>query len=264
MSEPQKLWSVTTLLSHGIPKPALVGWAARTVAEYAVDQREAWATLAETDRRGAIDLLKNSRFGTIEKASVRGTDVHALIEEIALGGEPEVPAGIEGYIEQFRRFLADHEPMYLLAEAPVYNLTYEYAGTLDAVVEIRGRKFVLDVKTTDKKPSARNRPPYKEVALQLVAYARAEFVGLDPPDRHTGQTSRFYVYDPSTPSEPMPEVDGAFALAISPYDYRLVPARIDDFAWQKFLAARETAMWMLDSSTELLGRPVRQPRKEAA
>lgn len=264
MSEPQKLYSVTTLLSHGIPKPALVGWAARTVAEYAVDQREAWVKIAEDDRGAAVKLLSDARWRRNEKAATRGTDVHALIEEIALGGEPEVPAVISGYIEQFRRFLADHEPTYLLAEAPVYNLTYEYAGTLDAVVEIRGRKFVLDVKTTDKKPSARNRPPYKEVALQLVAYARAEFVGLSPPDRHTGSTSRYYVYDPSTPSEPMPQVDGAFALAISPYDYRLVPARIDDSSWEKFLAVRETAMWMLDPSMELLGRPVRQPRKEAA
>jgi hypothetical protein len=255
----RKLWSVTTLIGNGVPKPALVGWAARVVAEYAVDEREAWEKIAASDRDAAVSLLSQSRYRKTDKASARGVDVHAIVEQIALGDDPEVPAGIEGYVQQFRRFLADHEPTYLLAEAPIYNLELGYAGTLDAVVEIRGRKFVLDVKTTDKKPSARSRPPYPEVALQLAAYARAELVGLAAAERHTGSTSRYYVYDPTSPTEAMPEVEGAFALAISPYDYRLVPARIDDSIWSKFLAAREVALWMLESSKEALGRPFVHP-----
>ncbi len=32
----QSLWSVTTIIGNGLPKPAIAGWQAKTIAEYAV------------------------------------------------------------------------------------------------------------------------------------------------------------------------------------------------------------------------------------
>lgn len=263
----RKLWSVTTLIRHGVPKPQLVGWAAWFTARYAVEHHEELASIVRSDPEGAVKLIADARFRKTEKASERGTDVHAAAEMIALGGgDAKVVVGpeIEPYVEQVRRFFAEHEPEFVLAEAPVYNATLGYAGTLDAIVKIRGRKFLLDYKTTDKPPSARSRPPYPEVALQLCAYSRAEVVGLAEADRTTGANSRFYLFDPDAPNVPMPDVDGAMALMVSPYDYKLVPVRIDDSVWATFLAARDVALWSLETSKEALGRAVRPPLKNAA
>lgn len=252
----RKLWSVTTLIGKGVPKD-LTGWAAWFTARYVVEHFHELAPLVTSDPEGATKLIADARYRRTEGAAARGTELHAAAELIALGDNPLVATEIQPYVEQFRRFLADHEPEYLLSEAPVYNLTHGYAGTLDGLIRLRGRTFVLDYKTTDKPPSARSRPPYPEVAMQLCAYARAERVGLQEAERTTGRDSRFYLYDPEAPSEPMPNVDGALALMVSPFDYKLVPVRIDDSVWEKFLAACEVAEWSLETSKKALGPAIR-------
>ena len=54
-----KLYRRTTTLLSGYPKPALVGWGIKMVAEYAWKHREA---LANLDKAGAIKALKNSPY----------------------------------------------------------------------------------------------------------------------------------------------------------------------------------------------------------
>jgi len=256
-SEPQRMWSVTSLLSAGLPKPALVGWAARCTAEYAVDKQHVWRPMAEDDRDEAIKHLAGIRFSTSSKAAARGTDVHRAAERINLGLAPEHDEALQPYVHHYLQFLSDHAPTFLMAEAPCYSLTYHYAGTLDAIVEIDGRTCVMDVKTTDRGPdSPKARPPYPEVALQLCAYARAESVGLGPASQQYSGNRRYYVLPDDAPTEPMPETDGGLVLVISPEDYRLIPVRIDDEVWRAFLAVREVARFQLDVSSRVLGPAV--------
>jgi len=265
-----QLWSATTLISNGLPKPALVGWAAKMTAEYALANWNVIGPLAEQDREGALKLLAGARFAKNDRAATRGTDVHNAIEQIILGVEPEIERDAAPYVEQFRRFQDEHRPEYLLAEAPVYNPEHGYAGTLDGVVQFpqpiksgKSGPFVLDVKTTDKKKAPRvSRPPYPEVALQLTAYRRAQLVGLDAAVKVEKRSDRFYSFEPGiTRTEPMIETEGGLCLVVSPYDYELVPIRTDEAVWQSFLHVAEAARWTLETSKGVIGKPVVPPQQ---
>lgn len=259
------MYSVTTLLSEGLPKPALVAWAARVTAERAYDKGSILgAYLREQDRAAAIKWLTDARWETSGKAAARGSDIHKAAEQYALGITPTVEPDIEPYVAQYRRFLDEHRPVFLLAEAAVFNLTYNYAGTLDAIVELDGRTVLLDMKTTDKGPDAKTRPPYPEVALQATAYARAELIGVGGVERREKGSRRYYIYDPAAHHEPMIHVDGAVALIVSPVDYQLVPLRTDDEVWQAFQAVREVARWSLNTAKTAIGPSIDPPVRSAA
>lgn len=266
MGEQQRMWSVTELLKLAIPSPGLIGWAARTVAEAAVLKQGSWqAVLADEGEKAAIDYLIDARWRTVGKAADRGNALHAHAKAVTLGAVPPAPEpSSAAHVEQFQRFLDDFQPEYLAAEAPVYNLAYHYAGTLDAIVRIEGQVCVLDYKTTDKGPGEGTRPPYDEVALQLCAYARAELMGVGPPVVNEGKGKRrYYIYDDAMPTVPMPATEGALALMVSPVDYQLHPARVDEAVWSSFLYAREVARWVLEYSRTAIGPPV-VPRQAPA
>lgn len=262
----QRMYSVTTLLSEGLPKPALVPWAARVTAERAIDKRSILdAYLQDDDRAGAIKWLTDARWEKSGTAAARGSDIHHAAEQYALGTTPDVTDDTRPYVEQYARFLEEHQPVFIAAEAAVFNLTYSYAGTLDAIIELDGRTLVLDMKTTDKGPDHKGaRPPYPEVALQATAYARAEVISLGGVDRREVGSRRYYVYDPQADHHPMPRVDGAVALVVSPADYRLVPVRTDDEAWQAFLAVREVARWQLNLGKTAIGPVITPTMPKAA
>ncbi len=251
--EQLRLWSVTTLLKMGLGTgPGLINWIVDQVATAAIDKRATVeAMLRDNDRDGAIKYLKDQRWKKTDKAKVRGTDVHKAAEAIALGQEPTIVPGTEAYVEQLARWIERFAPTFLMAEAPVYNPAEFYAGTLDGVIELDGKRLLIDYKTTEHAPdSGRSRPPYDEVALQLVAYARATEVGVIAEQRYDGKNQRYYMYDPTQAHEPMPEVDGALCIVVSPFDCTAVPVRITDAVWDAFLHVREAAQWReFDSKT---------------
>jgi hypothetical protein len=160
--------SVTTILGRGLPKPALKFWAAKAVAEYAFDHQDAWTKLP---RDGAVDLLKREplRF-TAAKANV-GTAVHAAIAEYAQeGAAPEGLNDLEmGYYNAARSYLSEQAVEILESEATVYSRKYGYGGTFDLLQRRDGVMEIADFKTS--------KAVYPDVALQLVAYSRAEFIG---------------------------------------------------------------------------------------
>ena len=153
---------VTWVLSNGVPKPALIDWAARTVAGYAVDH---WDELAdETSKQTPPRALERSRFDTSRAAMARGTDVHTIAMQLASGEEVDVPEAIAGYVDAYLRFVEEWKPAELLVEVPVFNRAAGYAGTLDLVADLAdGARWLLDWKTGDKgtsSPSPRcNLPP---------------------------------------------------------------------------------------------------------
>lgn len=257
MSETLKLWSVTTLIKLGLgTSDALINWAVNTTAEYAIENRDVIGPLADRDRAAAVKLLKDARWATSGKAAARGTDLHKAAEQIALGLTPEVEDHILPYVDQYRRFLTTFSPEFLMSEAPVYSPTYGYAGTCDGIMRLDGRPVIFDIKTTDKHPDGgKSRPPYAEVALQLAAYARAEQVGVMSEMRYASG-KRYYVYDPGAQHEPMPTVDGAVCIVVSPYDYMVVPVRIDDDVWRHFRHVMESARWQVVTSRNVFGPPI--------
>jgi hypothetical protein len=254
-------WSVTTLIDLGLPKQALIAWAANATADYAIENLELLRSMVELGARDeALETLKRSRFGPKKKASERGTSIHSYLERRSYGEQPAPPEGLEAHCEQVDRFLAEHNPRVHAAEAPVYSGTWSYAGTLDLILELPvypGRLLVADMKTTDKLPGV-SRPPYPEVALQLAAYRNAEYIGL--PNSANQQYSggrRYYVWDDEAPLAELPQCSSiGLALIVSPADYTLTPVRIDGDVFRAFLDVRNVAMFAVETSKRVLGPPI--------
>lgn len=253
--EVMRLWSVTSLTKMGLGTgEGLIKYGDRQIATAAIEKRTTLdAILRDDGPDEAIKWLMQKRYTKSDKAKIRGTAVHTAAEQIALGIEARVAPEYVPYVEQYRRWLDKFAPRYLLAECPVYNVSHRYAGTLDAIVEIDGRALIVDYKTTEYGPDEdRNRPPYPEAALQLVAYARAELVGVLSEQRYESNR-RYYLFDPSAEHEPMPPVDGALSVVISPHDCFAVPVRIDDEVWRSFLYAKACARFQSETSRALFG-----------
>jgi hypothetical protein len=258
-----RLWSVTEIIKQGMPAPALMNWGVRVTAEYAVRQRAAWAALADSDEEAAISMLRDVRWRTSGKAADRGTGLHAQANALALGVPlpPPEPAWAP-HMAHFKRFLSEWQPTFVAAEARVFNQAYNYAGTLDAIVQIGGKQVVLDIKTTDKGPGE-SRHPFNEVALQLCAYSRAERIGMTL-RRDDEKTQRYYYWNTDDPSEPLPPLDGALCLVVSPVDYALHPIRVDDTVWHMFLHVREVARWVNEVGRTVVGGAVTPPAQSTA
>lgn len=232
----ENYWSVTTIIDGGIPKPALINWAKKYTAEYAVDNFTALTELVAVGRDDAVDWLKGAAYRDRDRKADIGTSVHLAIEAHRLGKPmPPWPLEIRPRMAAFERFVQDFDPVYEATEASVYNRTQRYAGTLDAIITLTlpldaaPRRFVLDAKS--------GKGIYPEVGLQLAAYRYAEFIGL-----------------PDGSEAPMPSVDGALALHLTDHGYRLIEVRADEQVFQAFLYAREIYRWGLETSKTVLGQ----------
>lgn len=170
----RKVPGVTTLLGDGIPKPALISWAARSVAEYVADNRPAVTALWDSMGRDQIvTALKGTPYAARDEAARRGTEVHALAEQLAHGTEVEVPDEIAGHVAAAVAWLDDWRPKVIVSEVPVGSRHWWYAGTLDLIVETPdGTRWIVDWKTGRS-------GIWGEAALQLAAYAHAEFYVAD-------------------------------------------------------------------------------------
>ena len=163
--------TVTTLLKT-LNKPALVGWAAKAVAEYAAKNALTVAAIAEEDEAAAVDLLKGAPWRERDKAASLGARVHAIAASGGIPSEDEAP-----YVDQWRKFLEDTGADVIAQEQIVVNTVVGYGGTADLILKTRqGEHVLLDIKT-GKTVADGNGVVYPEIRLQLNAYAAAD-VGL--------------------------------------------------------------------------------------
>lgn len=162
----QKVDGVTTLIKDGIPKPALISWAAKSVAEYVADNMGAVTGMRDMGRDQIVNALKGVPWSNARTAAAKGTEVHALAEK-AIHGEPvDVPEHLAGYVEGYIRFLDKHQVEPLIVEAVVGHRRWSYCGSLDMVARVDGEVAIADIKTGSG--------IYGETALQLAAYRFAE------------------------------------------------------------------------------------------
>lgn len=183
--------SVTSALKHGLPKPFLVGWAVKKTAECAVADHDIIAAMLAkpNGKKAALGHLKGSRYRDMSDKADRGNIVHAAVdayladkpfskeeieEQLIAAQTPQyMLASTLGMIQGAISFLDDAEPEVHWNEATVYSRQHGYAGTADIIctVGIGGGRYpaIIDFKTS---PNI-----YDETALQLTAYARADFVG---------------------------------------------------------------------------------------
>lgn len=159
--------NVTTILSAGLPKPALTKWAARLVAEHVADHVEDVATWRTMGREPLIEALAAIPDERRNVAAARGTAVHDLAERVVHGEAVDVPPTIADRVRGYAEFLDQFEVRPVLTEVMVANRTSWYAGRLDLVADILGTRWLLDLKTS--------KGVYGDTNLQLAAYAGAEF-----------------------------------------------------------------------------------------
>lgn len=164
----QKADGVTTLIGDGLPKPALLPWGIKAVAEYAADHLDRLVEMQPMGREALVAALKQAPYTERDLAAKRGTEVHDLAEKLIHGAEVEVPEELAGHVDSCVRFLDQWKLAPVLVESVVASRRWNYAGTLDVVADCpSGPRAIFDYKT------ARS-GIYGETALQLAAYAHAE------------------------------------------------------------------------------------------
>ena len=204
---------VTTLIGKGLPKPALPYWSAKMVAEWVADNPDLTEDLKRLGGRGpAVAFLKELPWQKRDEAAIRGTDVHALAERLVHGDEVEVPEHLAAHVQGYVDWLDATNVEPLLTERPCASRQWQYAGTFDLIARIDGVTWMLDVKTSSG--------VYGSMALQLAAYANAEFY-LDADDAE----------------QPMPPIDRYGVLHVTEAGTALhyLPASANDSAWKDFL-----------------------------
>lgn len=165
---------VTTILGV-LNKPALVKWAATSVAEYVADNREAIEHLYAAGRGPMIGALKETPWQRSRDAADRGTSLHDIAEQIVRGEEADVPEELVPVVEHALQFMDDWRIEPVLIETAVASREHRYAGKLDLVARYTDpRDLSTGVGIFDWKSGKRI---YPEACFQMNAYGHAEFYG---------------------------------------------------------------------------------------
>jgi hypothetical protein len=175
---------VTTLLGGGIPKPALMYWAANTAAQYAIDHPGA-----------SYDEIRKAHTVERDTAGIRGTAVHDLAEQLVHGEAVEVPEELAPYVDGYLRFLDDWGIVPVLTEKVIGSRRDWYAGRFDLIATSphlhNGAPVMIDLKTSSG--------VYGETALQCAAYSLAEFWQDDDGDE-----------------QPLPQIVASYVAHVTP------------------------------------------------
>lgn len=243
-AEPSVRYPSVTGIIDMLPKPWLQYWAAGMTAELAVDSLAILSDMAERDRAGAIAYLRgaSSRY-TKQRAGI-GSEAHDLFERMIRGqAVGRVHPDMEPYRRGFAQFLEEVQPELVRAEDVAWSDTHRYAGSFDAILRIRlgddgkhnpaGDEHTVIV---DWKTSA---SLHSEVALQISAYAHAE-----------------YVISPDGTRSMMPACEAGAALHITPDGWEFVPVEIGSEVFDHFVSLRHTFDWTRSVSDNVLGDPI--------
>lgn len=231
-----KVPGVTTVTGN-LPKPALIDWAGRVTAEYALDH---WEELAAQPPSVRLDTLVKSRRKSSSAAALRGTQIHALGEAVSRG-EAVDPGEHQGEVEAYARFLDRWDVEVLATETPCANTTYGYAGTADAWAEfgrgeLAGQRVLLDIKT--------GKGVYDETALQLTGYARCDLWQPEGPESECS----------------LPPVDAVVVAWVRSDDVVLLPVSAGDSQWVQFQYLLQTTRWL--GAGPYIGEPMLAPSQE--
>jgi hypothetical protein len=228
-----------------LPKPFLAFWQAKEAAELAVDSIDFIKEMAARDRQGAVDYVKGAATRYTKRRAKVGSDAHDLFERLIRGQYVgRVHPDMEPYRRHFEEFLNDVQPELVRAEDVAWSDEHEYAGSFDAVLRLRlneqGKpdpRGELALVMADWKTS---KSTYPEVALQMSAYAHADFI-----------------VSPDGQREAMPEFDGACVLHITEDQWAFKPVRVDQAdVYEHFLSLRHTFEWVQKVSKTVLGDPI--------
>jgi hypothetical protein len=263
-----RLWSITTIIG-ALDKPALVYWSATETAKAAVTAAKSLQQRIEEEGEDeVVEWLSKARFrvtkGKTRSAAQLGTDVHAVLEELALTGRmPEVDEELRPFIEQFDRWAQKWQPEYHAAEMTVYSPTYGYAGTADGIMTVGGMKVNFDYKTSAKSFDKQGKPtgPYPEVGLQIAAARYADIAAAWRPRRYEQFRRRYYLLGEAERAQgiEVPKVEGGIVIHVTPDHCDAYPVRCDEQIFERFLYVLEAARYQFQVSKTIIGPPLTHP-----
>jgi len=223
---------VTSVLNM-IPKEFLKFWAAKVVAEHAVENAGALVQLALNDKVGAIDWLKRAPMRSTSGSANVGTEVHELYERIAKGEDiGRVHPDLQPFVENFHEWIEEFSPNFLFLEDTVWSDDPLYAGSFDWIAEINGQTVMGDNKTTKSGVHA-------EVALQLNAYAAADSIIL-----------------PDGTLVDMPTIEGCAVFHSRPEGWSFVPIKLDVELMDVFRALSTVLDWEKNLKKGVVGSAI--------
>ena len=161
----KQMTGVTTILSV-IAKNSLIQWAANEAVEYITEK--ALYFESTNDWKVSGDILVEARTAHVrkrDKSADIGTVAHSWISDYIGGKNPERNEEIAIITDNFLKWVEEAKPKFLASEKVVWHREAFYAGTLDFVAEINGKKMLGDIKTGSN--------IYPEMWLQLAAYQYA-------------------------------------------------------------------------------------------
>lgn len=244
-----RVTGATTIINGGIPKPQLMMWYSRTVAEYVKDNpleiellRQKHGVEIDGSKFDMVNSLGNIPNKIRDAAGERGTLVHGYAEKLIHGEPVIIPDDLLALVEGYLQLIDAWDIRPILTETSCGNRTNWHAGRLDSIVEIGtlgNARVLLDWKTS--------RGVYGETALQTAAYAKSEF----------------YVKDDAPAIElPMIEVERTMVCHITDqgsflYDLATTPEQIDRH-YDLFLAAAFTHKTAKERDA-IIGEPLTLP-----
>jgi|TARA_Y100000034_G_scaffold105517_1_gene132919 hypothetical protein len=270
-----KLWSVTTILKAIGSNDALIGWAANQTATAAIDDHETWQSRLEHEgRESAIKYLAGARYRRPDDelgATDLGTQFHTAAETLVLDGErpTDLHPQVAPLVAQFEHWLDQFSPTIEAAELTIYHPAWGYAGTLDAIIELDGSRYVVDYKTSAVDLDSRGNPkrPWPTVALQLAAYRYARFAAAWRPRRFSKWSRRYYLLNETEKgtAQPIPEVDGGLCIYVTPERCEAFAVRCGEQEMQFFGHALQIARWEFQASKTAISKvPLVPPVREEA
>lgn len=227
-----KVPGVTSIVGM-LPKEFLRYWAAKEVAQTAVDELGTIVNMVLRDPSAAVDHLKKAPDRNTRKAADTGTAAHDLFERMAKGENVgRVHPDLEPFVRHFDEFLTVAQPEYHFMEETVWSDKHQYAGSFDAFATIQGERVWIDNKTTRS-------GIHEEVGIQLAAYRYAD-----------------HILRPDGSRVPMPKADGGAVLHVRPEGWKLVPVKADEEMFEVFLHLREVFRYEKELKGSIVGRPV--------
>jgi len=190
-------------------KPALVPSARKIAVETALFRFPEWAPMIWAGQMEQARMAATRAARDVWDAkTARGSEIHQRIEDYLKSGT--VVRGDLAF-DAFREwerwgFQTVH------SEVTIYSRKYGYAGTVDLLGTLAADSMILDIKSGGVWP---------EHALQLNAYANAEFMDIDGEE------------------VPMPKIDRVGVLSVKEDSCTLVPMELSERVFESFVALRK-------------------------
>lgn len=103
-------------------------------------------SVSEVCRFLSREVYGNVQQFQLDRAAARGTRIHKLTEALDKYGEIDADAEALPYIQAYIKFLREHTVEWLEIEKARYHPDGLYAGTIDRMGMIDGRRGIVDIK----------------------------------------------------------------------------------------------------------------------